>query len=78
MIHYHQHIAQLQEKKLQQAVIEQAVQAVSQIAQQGAAAGGGPGSLPGGTFRRDQSDGPAQQPGSGRSRDLFRPSRSDA
>ena len=37
VLHYHDHIAQLQQKRLQQAVIEQAVQAASQLAGSGGA-----------------------------------------
>jgi hypothetical protein len=36
MLHYQDHIAQLQHKKLQQAIVEQAVQAVGQLAKSGA------------------------------------------
>jgi hypothetical protein len=36
MMHYRDHIAQLQHKKLQQAIVEQAVQAAGQLAQSGA------------------------------------------
>jgi hypothetical protein len=36
MLHYRDHIAQLQHKKLEQALVEQAVQAASQLAQSGA------------------------------------------
>jgi hypothetical protein len=35
VIHYHDHLVQLQQKKLQQAVVEQAVQAAQQLAQSG-------------------------------------------
>jgi hypothetical protein len=35
VIHYHDHLIQLQQKKLQQAVVEQAVQAAAQLAQSG-------------------------------------------
>lgn len=44
VLHYHDHILQLQQKKMQQAVMEQAVQAAAQLA------GGGPGSFPRGLF----------------------------
>jgi hypothetical protein len=45
ILHYHDHIAQLQEKKLQQAVIEQAAQAAQQLLQ-----GGKPLGFPSGLF----------------------------
>lgn len=45
LLHYHDHILQLQQKKMQQAMIEQAVNAARQIA-----GGGGPLALPHGLF----------------------------
>jgi hypothetical protein len=52
--HYTAHIMQLQQKKLQQAIIEQALQAGAQLM---GGAGGGPVSMPGGLF-----GGPVSQP----------------
>jgi hypothetical protein len=63
IIHYHDHILQLQQKKIQQAVIEQAVKA---IAGGGGGAGaaplGGPGSMPVGLFGGTQQTQPAGNP----------------
>jgi hypothetical protein len=60
IIHYHDHILQLQQKKIQQAVIEQAVRAIAGGAP--GAAGGGPGSLPSGLFGGTQQTQPAGNP----------------
>lgn len=62
ILHYQEHIQQLQQKKIQQAVIEQAIQAASQIAQSGARsaqaiAGAQPVEMPNGLWR-----GPISQP----------------
>ena len=46
ILHYHDHILQLQQKKLQQAVVEQAVGAVAEMMKQG----GGPLAMPRGLF----------------------------
>lgn len=66
VVHYHDHIIQLQQKKIQQAIVEQALQGMGQIAAQGAAAGGqpmgGPGSLPGGLFGGKQQTAPPGNP----------------
>lgn len=58
ILHYHDHIVQLQQKKIQQAVIEQAAQAVSTLMKAG---GGGPGALPAGLFGGPNQ--PTQPPG---------------
>jgi hypothetical protein len=62
MEHYHDHILQLQQKRIQQAVIEQAVESMRQIAQQGkelgnAIGGAQPLKMPQGLF-----GGPVTQP----------------
>jgi hypothetical protein len=63
IIHYHDHILQLQQKKIQQAVIEQAVRAIAQPgAGGGAAPMGGPGSMPVGLFGGTQQTQPAGNP----------------
>jgi hypothetical protein len=58
ILHYHEHIVQLQQKKIQQAVIEQAVQAAQQLAQ-GGGGGGKPLQFPQGLF----GNMPSQPPG---------------
>jgi len=66
-VHYMQHIAQLQQKKLQQAIIEQAVQAAGQMIQNGTPQGqpGGVVNFPSGIFgsalegKRAENRGPA-------------------
>jgi hypothetical protein len=56
MLHYRDHIAQLQHKKLQQAIMEQAVNAAGQLAQSGAL------SFPGGLFGNSQVSQPPGNP----------------
>ena len=57
--HYHDHMAQLQAKKLQQAVLEMAAKSIQQGMQNGAGGAGGPLSMPNGLFGGK----PTQPPG---------------
>lgn len=54
--HYHDHILQLQQKKLQQAILERAVQAAQSLS------GGGPGAMPQGLFGGTQQTAPPGNP----------------
>jgi hypothetical protein len=64
MLHYQDHLNQLQQKKMQQAVVQMAVQAASQLVPGagGQPAGGGPGAFPRGLFGGTQQTQPQGNP----------------